>query len=313
MALTPKRYWRKLALLAKIETDYGVDVVPTGAANAILANQVTLQPMAGQEVRRDLMRPYLGNQGAILVGDYVELQFSVELAGSGAAGTAPGYGALLRCCGMAETIVAATSVTYQPVSAAYESASLYANLDGVNHKLLGARGTFTVNPSPNGIPHIAFTIRGLLVAAVDVALPAVTLTAFQTPVPVTKANTPTFTLHGAALIGESLTLDLGNTVEVRNLIGEDSIQIVDRQSTGSAVVEAKSIATKDWFGIARAHTRAALAFVHGTVAGNIIELNAPKVQIGRPTYGQTQGITNLTLPLMLTSDAGDDELAIVVR
>lgn len=313
MALTPKRYWRKLALLAKIETDYGVDATPVGATNAILANQVTLTPMAGQEVRRDLMRPYLGNQGAILVGNYVELQFSVELAGSGAAGTAPGYGPLLRCCGMAETIVAATTVTYQPVSAAYESATLYANLDGVNHKLLGARGNVTLALSPNGIPRLTFTIRGLLVAAADVALPAVTLTAFQTPLPVTKVNTPTFSLHGAALIGESLSLDLGNNVELRNLIGEDSIQITDRQSTGTAVVEAKSIATKDWFGIALAHTRGVLAAVHGTVAGNIIEINAPKVQIGRPTYGQTQGITNLSLPLMLTSDAGDDELAIVVR
>ncbi len=313
MALTSKRYWRKMALLAKIETDYATDPTPTGSANAILANQVTLTPMAGAEVRRDLMLPYLGNQGAFLVGDYVELQFSVELAGAGDAGDVPGYGVLLRGAGMAETIVADTSVTYEPVSAANESVTMYANLDGVNHKLLGARGTFTINPSPNQIPHIAFTFRGLLVPATDTSLPSVTVSGFQTPLPVSKVNTPTFSLHGTAMIGESLTIDIGNTVELRNLIGEDSIQITDRQSTGSAVVEAKSIASKNWFGIAAAHTKDALAFVHGTAAGNIVEINAPKVQIGRPTYGQTQGITNLTLPLMLTPDAGDDELSIVVR
>lgn len=313
MALTPKRFWRKLALLAKIETDYGVDSLPTGGANAIQANEVTLTPLAGQEVRRELMLPYLGNQGALLVGNHVELQFQVEVAGSAAAGTAPAYGPLLRACGLSEVIVAATSVTYAPVSAGVESATLYANLDGVNHKLIGARGTVTVNLAPNAIPRFSFTVRGLLVAAADVALPAVTLTAYRVPLPVSKSNTPTYLLHGYSAIGESLALDLGNTVEVRNLIGEDSIQITDRQATGTAVMEAKSVATMDWFGRAVAHTKGALSLVHGTVAGNIVEFAAPAVQIGRPTYGQTQGITNISLPLMLTPVTGDDELSIIVR
>lgn len=308
-----KRFWRKLAILAKIEVTYGTDVVPTGAANAMQMTEVSLTPLAGEEVARDLLLPYFGHQGVLMVGDYVELQGSVELAGAGAAGEVPAYGPLLRACSMAETIVEDTSVTYEPATDNPEAVSIYANLDGVNHKLLGARGTFTLNLTPKQIPRLVFTLRGLLGAIADTALPAVTLTGFKKPLPVSKVNTPGYSLHGFAAIAESFALDAGNTVETRNLIGEDSIQITNRQSTGTAVLEATTLATKDWFGIAQANTTGALDIQHGTVAGNIVDVLAPAVQIGRPTYGQSQGITNLTLPLMFTPSAGDDEFSIVVR
>lgn len=313
MALTPKRFWRKMALLAKIESDYGVSSAPTGAVNALLGNDVTLTPLAGEEERRDLITPYFGHQGVMFVGNYVELQFGIEAAGSGAAGTAPAYGPLLRACGLAETLTALTSAAYQPASSGQESATLFANIDGVNHIMLGARGTATLEFTPKRIPRFRFTLRGLLGPIADVALPAVTLTAFKKPLPVSKANTPTYSLHGYSAVGESLSFDLGNQVEVRNLIGEDSIQITDRQATGTAVIEAKSLATKDWFAIAQAETKGALSFVHGLVAGAIVELAAAAVQLGRPTYGQTQGITNYSIPLMLTPTNGDDEFSLIIR
>ena len=63
----------------------------------------------------------------------------MELAGSGTAGTAPRYGALLQACGLSETIVASTSVTYAPVSSAFSSATIYFNNDGIRHILTGCR------------------------------------------------------------------------------------------------------------------------------------------------------------------------------
>ena len=71
--------------------------------------------------------------------------------------------------------------------------------------------------------------------------------------------------------------------------------------------------TVDWFTIARAATRAALRLVHGTAAGHIVQVDAPAVQIGRPTQGQSNNIVNYTLPLMLTPSAGNDDLSITVR
>ena len=79
------------------------------------------------------------------------------------------------------------------------------------------------------------------------------------------------------------------------------------------MVQATSLATKNWFGIAGAHTKGALHVQHGATDGNIVEIDAPKVQIGRPTQGGADNIANYTLPLMLTPDAGNDELVLTFR
>ncbi|WP_127088327.1 phage tail tube protein [Aquabacter cavernae] len=308
-----RRFWRRLAVTAKMETTYGTDAAPTGAANGMVMTNVTLNPLQGEEVSRELMLAYFGAQAVRLVGNYVELVGSVELAGAGAAGTAPAYGPLLRACGMSETIVAATSVTYAPVTASQESVSAYVNFDGVNHKLLGAKGTWSLSMAPKQIPRIQFTLRGLWAAPADLVTPAVPMLAWKDPLTVGEGNTTTWSLHGTAGLGESFALDFGNTVEVRNLVGADSIEITDRSVTGTMVNQADNIAAKDWFGIAKAHTRGPLSIVHGITAGNIVAIAAPQVQLGRPSYGNTQGITNLSLPLTCVPNAGDDELTLVVR
>lgn len=304
------RRWKKMALLAKIETTVGTDAVPTGAANAIQALDVTLTPLAGDEIQRDYMVPHLGNQGSLLVGNYVELQFSVELSGSGTLGTPPALGPLLKAAGFAEVVVAGASVAYNPISNGFQAVSIYANLDGVNHVLLGARGTFTLNLAPKQIPRCQFTFKGLLGPIADVPLPSVTLTTWLPAIPVSITNTPAWTLHGHSAIAESLSIDINNTVTVRSLVNYEGVEITDRSATGSMVIEAVAIGTKDWYALAKASTPGALAITHGTTAGNIVDIAAPAVQIGRPTYGQTDNITNNTLPLMLRPASGNDELTL---
>ncbi|MHB2265809.1 phage tail tube protein [Aliihoeflea sp. PC F10.4] len=307
-----KMYWRKLALLAKVEATYGIDAAPTGSADAILAVDVNFTPLEGGEENRDLLLPYLGNQGVILTGLYGRLEFSVEVAGAGAAGDVPGYGSLLRGCGLAETVTAGTEVEYAPVSNDFEAVTLYYNRDGVRHVLLGCRGNVSVEFTPQRIARYRFNFIGFSGTVTDQALPAVDVTKFQTPVVVTRANT-TFSLHGYAGPTERISIDLGNQVEPRLLIGSESAETVDRQASGSAVLEARRLATINWDQIARGHETGSMALVHGTAAGNIVSFTAPRVQIGRYTEGQTQGIKNNTLPLMFMPDAGDDELIITVR
>jgi hypothetical protein len=307
-----KRYWRKLALLAKIEGTYGTDSTPAGATDAVQAIDVQFTPMEGGEENRDLLLPYLGHQGVILTGLHGRLEFSVEVAGAGGAGDVPKYGSLLRACGFSETISAGVDVAYEPVSAGQESVSIYYNRDGVRHVLLGTRGNVTMEFTPQRIPRFRFTMMGLHGTVADQALPSVTLSGFQQPVVVSKANT-TFALHGYSGPTENVSIDVGNQVETRLLIGSDAVEITDRLSTGSAVIEAALLATQNWDQIAKAHTAAALQLVHGTVAGNIVQVDAPKAQIGRYSEGQTQGIMNNTLPLMLKPDSGNDELVITVK
>lgn len=308
-----KRYWQNRVVLAKVETVYGTDSAPTGAANAVQATNVELEPLLGDDVSRELVKPYFGNQGNFLTANYARLSYEVEIAGAGTVGTAPKYGPMLRGCGMAEVISAGVDVQYNPISTLQESLTHWFNGDGVKHVLLGARGTFTLDLTPKQIPRFKFTYTGLLGTISDAALPAgIDYSGYIKPVQVNKANT-TFSLHGLANACEGFNLDLGNQIEPRFLIGSESIEHVDRQMSGNATLEAVSLATKDWFAIAQAHTTGVLAAQHGTVAGNIVSFGAPAVQIGRPTYGQTQKIINNQLPLILQPVAGNDEFSITVK
>ena len=98
---------RRSALLVKMEGTYGVDSVPTGAANAFLVKNLGPPEPVSENVRRDFVRAYFGNSGNIPVAISRKLPFAVELAGSGAPGTAPPWGPALRLCAFSETLLAA--------------------------------------------------------------------------------------------------------------------------------------------------------------------------------------------------------------
>lgn len=305
------RRWPTLAMLHKIEAAYGIDAAPA-AADALIATNITFTPYEATAISRDLMLPYLGHQGEIMTAEYGKIEFDIEIAGAGAAGTVPKYGSILRSCGFAETITAATKVEYSIVESAQESGSIYFNSDGVQHAFVGGRGNLSMNLVPKQIPKFRVSYMGMLGTVTDAAFPAVSMAGFITPVPVSKANT-TLSLHGYTGPAESLSIDLGNTVTPRFLIGEEEMKITDRKTTGTAVLVATSIATQNWFAVTQARTRGALQAVHGIVAGNIVEISGPAVEIGKPSQGQTDNIVNYSLPLAFCPVTGRDELLITVR
>ena len=51
----------KRTILAKTESTYGTDPTPTGSANAILLRNLSVVPLDGEFVNRDLIRGYFGN------------------------------------------------------------------------------------------------------------------------------------------------------------------------------------------------------------------------------------------------------------
>ena len=307
------RILRKLAILHKVETVYGTAPTPApAAADAIIGKNVSFTPIEADEVSRDLLLPYMGNQGVILTGKHAKLEFDVEITGAGAAGTAPKWASLMRACGFAETLQASTSATYSIVETGVSSSTIHFEVDGVRHVMLGCRGTLSVNIAPKAIPGFRFSMTGLLGTITDQALTPVTMTGWQTPVDASSANT-TMSLHGWASVAEGLSIDLGNTVTPRFLIGSESVLISDRKVTGQAVVEATSLATINWFQRALARSRGALTLIHGTVPGNIVEITAPAVEIGKITQNATDGILNYSLPLSFVPVAGRDELSIVVK
>lgn len=303
---------RKAVLLAKLETTYGTDPTPTGSANAILVRNMSITPLEAEFVGRDLIRPYFGSSEQLPVGTRCRLECEVELAGSGTAGTAPKWAPMLKACAFTETDSASDDI-YDPNSTAADSLTMYYNLDGVLHKILGARGDVSFDLQAKQIPVMKFTFTGLYGGVSDAAAPTPDYSGFMQPKPVDTTWTPTGTLHGVTPVISGLSLAMNNQVVHRKLIGAESVIITDRQPNGQITFEAGLVAVKDWWTIARNATLDALQIIHGTTAGNIVQIDAPKVQIGTPTYVDQDGVAMLQCALTLTPNAGNDEIKLTVQ
>ncbi len=296
---------------AKLETVYGTDAAPTGA-DALVTSQVKLTPIDMKTVSRNLDKPNSGSDLELVVDYHAMIEFKVELVGSGTLGTAPAFGKLLKACRMQETIVAVTSVVYTPYRASTDSITIYFWLDGNLHKLLGARGTFTIEIDSQGIPYLSFKFWGLWVAPSAVANP-VALSgwdAFPVPQAVNFDNTPIPSLHGYSGVYKSFRFDAGNNVVPFNNPGEREIRIIAHKAKGSISMLAPPVGTKDYISIAKNSTLGTMKVEHGTVAARkwFFECAGNTCQIVNPKYGDDQGRATIEADLnFVPTNAGNDE------
>ena len=303
---------RKRLILAKAEATYGTDSTPTGSANAILVRNLDIVPLQSDIVQRELIRPYLGNYEQLLAQTRVQVTFEVELAGSGAAGTAPAYGPVLKACGLSETVVATTSVTYAPVSTSFSSVTIYFYQDGIRHIVTGARGTFTLNGQVGAIPTIAFTMTGIYNAPTDTALATPTYANQATPLIFKNGNTTSFSAFSYSSALQSIDLNIGNEIVYRELIGgTKEVLITDRKPAGTMSIEAVLLATKNYFTVSTGSTTGSISFQHGTTAGNIATLTMAQSDLADASYADMNGIAMMNLPYVATpTAAGNDELSL---
>lgn len=306
-------FWQNKVLLAKIETTYGTDSVPTGGANAILAVDVKLSPMEGSDVSRDLDLPYLAAQATIPANLHQKLSFKVELRPSGTAGTAPAWGVLMRGCAMAQTVAAGVSVTYNPVSAGHEALTFHLSIGGTRYVLTGARGTAKIVMAPQAIPYLEFEFTGLFNVASDVAAPVPTFTQ-GLPLLAGRGNTPTFTLGGSSAFKlRSYSFDFGNKVEPRFLINDTSIIIPERAEMLEMTIEAEPMALMNPYQLAAASTSQAVVIQHGVAAGQRATINVPLAQIQRPSeIAQNQNVVEWPLRFVPLANAGNDQFTLVL-
>lgn len=289
-------FWRKKLLMFKTEVTYGTDPVPTGAANAIVVKNLKVMPYEGQDMDRALDNPWFGQSGTIPLDAHVKMTFETELQASGTAGTAPGWGPLALACGMSQTIVAVTSVTYAPVDAAQGSATIYLNIDGMLFAATGARGTCKLQVNAQGIPVLMWEFTALYQAPTAVAMATPTYTAFPDPLGATRVNTPTFTVNAVAVEMKGFTFDVGNKIENRFLINAHEVMITDRMESAEFTLQTMALATFNPWALADARTSVALAMLHGTTAGRRVALNIPAMQIQRPAdFGEDQGVVQQTI------------------
>lgn len=295
---------RKRMVLVKRETTYGTDAVPVVGTDALLCGEIDISPLNGEYKERNIITPYLGSKAKALLGKHVTISFATELAGMKALGVVvPALSALHRACGMAETIAAATKVDYTLIETGYESSTIYFNMDGVLHKITGARGNATFSWKANDYPSVKWEMTGLFNAVADAVQGSAVYTDFKEPVEVNSTNTTPFSLHGySAAVLASLEINLGYQVKFRDFPGGGKkVLVTDRQSSGSISIEAETVAVKNWWSICDAVTQGALSLTHGA-AGNQVVMALDATQLTEPKYGDSDGIATLDMGLNILSN-----------
>lgn len=317
------RYTRNAAILAKIETVYGTDPVPTGAANAILVSNLTVNPLNANNVSRDLIRPYFGGSEQLVGTANVECSFDVELQSSGTAGTAPAWGPVLRACAFAETISAGNRVEYLPMTNSVESVTIYYHDDGVLHKLLGARGTVELKMNIGERPMLMFKFTGLDGGISAVANPTPTLTAFKTPSIITDANTgdvllgctyTTGTLSaGTAYPSRGVEFNVGNDVKFTPMLGGETVDLTQREVSGKLMLDLTAANEVSFMATVKANTTQSIGITHGTAAGYTMVVHAPAAQLFNPRKEDVDGRRLIGYDLRLVPSSGNDEIRICAR
>ena len=320
---------RKTVILAKLETTYGTDPTPTGATDALLISNQTITPLTSQNVDRNTTSGNLGSFEQLVGTAYVECAFDIELAGSGTATTPPAWGKLLKACGFAET-VAAASVDYLPISdisgVASTSLTIYYYLDGELYKILGARGTFSIQAGVGERPVMRFRFMGRNGGLTAVSNASPTLTAWRTPLMINDANTGDVTLGtltyttstgvlsgGTAYTSRGISIDVGNDLSWQPLLGNETVEIAARNPTANVSLDLTAAQAVTFMSDVIGNVTTGLGLTHGTAAGNTIVIHAPKVQRINPTIDDMNGNALHAYQMRLLPNSGNDELRIVSR
>ncbi|MDR6770382.1 hypothetical protein [Azospirillum sp. BE72] len=192
---------RNAALLAKIETTEGVDASPVAGTDAVLVEnpQISFNPNI---VQTNEATGSLDGRGPITGGMTVQITCDVYLKGSGAPGTAPEWGKLLKASGWAETITS----TAVPASAEAATAgtttslTLGAGASGTAQTYRGMPLLLTGNPAAGATSFVSDYTAGKVATLADQFGTALsTGTSYQVPVNVlykpASTSIPSLTLY----------------------------------------------------------------------------------------------------------------------
>jgi hypothetical protein len=327
------RIARKIALQAEIETTYGggmPDGVTWADALQILPRTRPQHRIERMNEPRDLYTPYLGASDEIPGPRVQVVEFEVELAGSGTAGTAPPWGKLLRACQFAEAVFTSPHprVEYTPVTTPGESLVIRYWADGIGYVARGCRGTVRFDLSGYKIPRALFTFKGFDTSATagGPSQPANPYAAWKTPVlpmSTTAGNirlgvtyAPAGFSGGTAYPSKGFTLDLGDEVTYDAILGGEKIVLTDRQPKGEFTLDLTAAQEVTWRNEVNTSTETTFGWQLGNTAGNIVQFFGRRLQRRNPQQTEDNGFLRIRSDFGLIldkDDPNDDFMRIVVR
>lgn len=232
---------KKTAVVLALQAASGTPATPTAAANAVAIRVKNLK--LGSKVKkapRDVITGSFGNDDQVPYSHVMEDgSFSVELASSGTAGTAPAWGQLIQMCGFAETVIApGTGITgrveYTPIKSGIKSATIWAEQFGRLDKYFDCEAAMKISAEVGQIPSLDITgIKGFITSITGGGSlgAAPTLTAWQRAFAVGAVNTAQMRI-GASMVYSNGDVTGGNTYNFTSysLDGGQDVQILEQAS-----------------------------------------------------------------------------------
>ncbi len=303
---------RKTQVAAKIEAVEGTKEVLVDA-DGFYAFNVKFTPDIDMK-ERPIMRESFSNYPQTSGKRFGKLSFDVEMIGSGAAGTAPFWGKLMKACAFSETVVAVTSVTYKPASSAIPSMTLAAYMDGKIKRIWGARGTCKIDMKAGEFGVIHFEFTGADFEDVDGAM--LGTISYPPVIPPLFLNAA-LTCDSFSAIATGVAIDIANViakrVDLSSSSGHKSIPITGRKPIGSLDPEEPLVATYDFYGKWKTPgTLGQLQLSANGGAGNIVTVTCPKIRYTKIDPGEREGFYTLGVDFQPTLNAGDDEVSIAL-
>lgn len=246
------------------------------------------------------------------------ISWTVELRGSGAAGTAPTFGKALQACSFFETIVGGVSVAYAPISQAIQTATVEHRMGGLGtdvrtRRIIGAHGTVTIEATKGESVKLNFNFLGQYAEPTDASTQFTTPALGVDPLPFLNAG---ITMHGiGTLLISQVSLDIGNNLIARNdaneATGNSRALIVGRTPVGSFDPEQVLNSILNFYDRVTMNTEGVLQYILNGGAGNISQVDAPAVQFTNLAEADREGVGthDIELALNQSADAGDDELS----
>lgn len=299
---------QKALVLAKIESTPGTDSVPVATTDAFLCIDPVFT-VESNNLERNFARPDFSTYASRIGRKLASVTFSLQVAGSGAAGVEPTWAVLFRACSMARTtLTTPTRVRFTPMTTPQETITIYVYYEGLLHKMTGCMGTWTMTAEAGNYAMMNFTFTGLYNTPLDDTYP-VSVTLQDVVPPQVELASLTYNAD-SALIVNAFNVDIANNVVARPSVnhanGYHSTRISGRDPKGGFDPEVEENAT--FWAHLEASTLSVMTANIGSVAGNKLTFSAPKAQILGVAYGDRENLRNFDLSLAFRRNAGDDDL-----
>lgn len=306
----------KKVILLKEEATEGTDSAPVVGTNALRVLNYQPTFMDAEQKVRNIEKSFFGADPVVLASIKRGASFDMEIHGGGAAGTAAQWQRALEFAGFgAPTLSAGVSATSTPNSVV-KSATHWAYLDNLLIKTIGARASvgFTIEDDEIPVFNFSFLGRAPTLLAEEATPGAATISGVAEPVIASSENT-TFLLDAYALPLRRFSMNANVDLQYRSLIGPvDKVLYRGRSWNGQIVAEVPDLTAKDYFTKVRPGTTMVVDMTHGTTAGNMVDIDIPKLQItGNVEFSEEQGALMMTLPVTALPNAGNDEIVFIAK